>query len=61
MEKNRRTEVAVVSEYPELTAEEYRQKISKAFERIEDIRVLRYFYIFIYEKLTRIYVKNKEV
>lgn len=48
-----------MSDYPELTAEWYRKKISEAFERVENISVLRYFYIFIFEKLTRIYTKGK--
>jgi len=41
--------------YPELTAEQYKQKITEAFDKVESVTVLRYFYIFIFEKLARIY------
>lgn len=49
-----------MSDYPELTAEEYHQKISAAFEKIEDLSVLRYFYVFIFEKLARIYGRDNQ-
>lgn len=48
-----------MSDYPELTAEEYRKKICEAFEKVENISVLRYFYIFIFDKLARIYAKGE--
>lgn len=43
-----------MNNYPELTAEQYREKISEAFEKVESVNVLRYFYIFVFEKLARI-------
>lgn len=42
-----------MNNYPELTAEQYREKISEAFEKVENVKVLRYFYIFALEKLAR--------
>lgn len=44
-----------MNDYLEMTAEQYRQKITEAFEKVEDVRILRYFCIFIFEKLARIY------
>lgn len=48
-----------MNNYPELTAGEYRQKITEAFEKVESVRILRYFYIFIFEKLARISCQKK--
>ena len=38
----------------EMTNEEYREELRKIFDRIEDNRLLRYFYIFVSEKLKRV-------
>lgn len=43
-----------MNNYPELTAEQYREKISEAFSKVESEQILRYFYIFVFEKLARI-------
>ena len=38
----------------EMTNEEYREELQKIFDGIEDNRILRYFYIFVSEKLKRV-------
>lgn len=43
-----------MSDYPELTAEQYREKIGEAFSKVESEKILRYFYIFVFEKLAGI-------
>ena len=40
--------------YDEMTNEEYRIELQKMFEKVEDNRLLRYFYIFVSEKLKRV-------
>lgn len=39
--------------YPEMTNGEYRAEISRILKEVQDNRLLRYFYIFILEKLKR--------
>lgn len=39
--------------YPEMTNEEYRTEINRSLQEVKDNRLLRYFYIFISEKLKR--------
>ena len=43
-----------VAEYEYMTNEEYRKELNKKFENIEDNRILRYFYIYVSEKLKRV-------
>ena len=43
-----------MSDYQEMTAEQYRTHIAEALERIDSVKILRYFCIFICEKLKRI-------
>lgn len=43
-----------MNNYPELTAEQYREKIREAFSKVENVKILRYFYIFVSEKLAGI-------
>lgn len=43
-----------IEEFNEMTNEEYREELRKIFDRIEDNRLLRYFYIFVSEKLKRV-------
>lgn len=38
----------------EMTNEEYREELEKIFDSIDDNRILRYFYIFVSEKLKRV-------
>lgn len=38
----------------EMTNEEYRIELEKIFDSIDDNRILRYFYIFVSEKLKRV-------
>lgn len=38
----------------EMTNEEYRVELNEMFKSIEDNRLLRYFYIFVSEKLKRV-------
>lgn len=38
----------------EMTNEEYREELEKMFISIDDNRLLRYFYIFVSEKLKRV-------
>lgn len=38
----------------EMTNEEYREELQKIFDGIDDNRILRYFYIFVSEKLKRV-------
>ena len=38
----------------EMTNEEYREELKKMFDGVEDNRLLRYFYIFVSEKLKRV-------
>ena len=38
----------------EMTNEEYREELRKIFDGIDDNRILRYFYIFVSEKLKRV-------
>lgn len=38
----------------EMTNEEYRTELQKIFDEVEDNRMLRYFYIFVSEKLKRV-------
>ena len=35
----------------EMTNEEYREELKKMFDEVEDNRILRYFYIFVSEKI----------
>lgn len=42
------------SDYVEMTNEEYREELSKLFEGVEDNMILRYFYIFVSEKIKRV-------
>lgn len=44
-----------MNDYPEMTAEQYREQIASVLEKVESIRILRFFYIFIFEKLNRMY------
>ena len=37
-----------------MTNEEYREKLKNIFDNVEDNRLLRYFYIFVSEKLKRV-------
>lgn len=37
-----------------MTNEEYREELKNIFDNIEDNRLLRYFYIFVSEKLKRV-------
>lgn len=39
---------------PEMTNEEYREELGKIFDSIDDNRILRYFLIFVSEKLKRV-------
>lgn len=38
----------------EMTNEEYRVELAKMFDNVDDNRILRYFYIFVSEKLKRV-------
>lgn len=38
----------------EMTNEEYRLELAKMFDSVDDNRILRYFYIFVSEKLKRV-------
>ena len=38
----------------EMTNEEYREELKKMFDGVEDNRLLRYFFIFVSEKLKRV-------
>lgn len=38
----------------EMTNEEYRIELQKLFDRVDSNRILRYFYIFVSEKLNRV-------
>ena len=38
----------------EMTNEEYREELKKMFDGVDDNRMLRYFYIFVSEKLKRV-------
>lgn len=40
--------------YLEMANEEYRLELNKIFSKIDDDRLLRYFYIFVLEKLKRV-------
>ena len=42
------------SDYVEMTNEEYREELQKMFDGMDDNRMLRYFYIFVSEKLKRV-------
>lgn len=42
------------SELDYMTNEEYREELSNIFSSIDDNRILRYFYIFVSEKLKRV-------
>ena len=42
------------NEVLEMTNEEYRAELEKIFDGIDDNRILRYFYIFVSEKLKRV-------
>lgn len=44
----------VTEKYPEMSCEEYRIKLKNLFDKITDVRILRYFYIFVNEKVARI-------
>lgn len=48
------TENEEVPRYIEMTNEEYRAELEKIFDGIDDNRLLRYFYIFVSEKLKRV-------
>lgn len=39
---------------PEMTNEEYRTELERIFDSIDENRILRYFYIFVSEKLKRV-------
>lgn len=43
-----------IEELEQMTNEKYREELRKIFDRIEDNRLLRYFYIFVSEKLKRV-------
>ena len=43
---NERTEIV-----PEMTNEEYRIELDRMFEELDDNRLLRYFYVFVSEKI----------
>ena len=38
----------------EMTNEEYRIELEKMFDSVDDNRILRYFYVFVLEKLKRV-------
>lgn len=40
--------------YDEMTNEEYRIELQKLLDRVEDNNMLRYFYIFVSEKIKRV-------
>lgn len=40
--------------YVEMTNEEYMEELRKLFDEVDDNRLLRYFYIFVSEKLKRV-------
>lgn len=40
--------------YTNMTNEEYREELRKIFDSIDDNKILRYFYIFVSEKLKRV-------
>ena len=40
--------------YDEMTNEEYKAELMKLLDRVEDNRILRYFYIFVSEKIKRV-------
>lgn len=42
-----------MEEYEEMTNDEYREKLRGIFEHIESNRILRYFYIYVSEKIKR--------
>lgn len=42
------------TEYDEMTNEEYKEELMKLLDRVEDNRILRYFYIFVSEKIKRV-------
>lgn len=48
-----KTREPLKEQYPEMTNAEYLNEISKVLEEVKDNRLLRYFYIFISEKLKR--------
>lgn len=39
---------------PEMTNEEYRIELNQIFKELDDNRLLRYFYIFVLEKIKRV-------
>ncbi len=43
-----------IEELNEMTNEEYREELEKIFDSIDDNRLLRYFFIFVSEKLKRV-------
>lgn len=38
---------------PEMTNEEYRNELNSIFENVNDNRLLKYFYVFVSEKIKR--------
>ena len=42
------------SDYVEMTNDEYRVELQKLFDGVEDNMILRYFYIFVSEKIKRV-------
>jgi len=42
-----------VEYYVEMTNEEYRIELDRMFEELDDNRLLRYFYVFVSEKIKR--------
>ena len=42
------------TDYVEMTNEEYREELKKMFDGVDNNRMLRYFYIFVSEKLKRV-------
>lgn len=43
--------MGISEKYPELTAEEYRDQLNKLFDKIQYTQALRYFYVFVSEKI----------
>lgn len=42
------------TDYNEMTNDEYRAELMKLFDGVADNRLLRYFYIFVSEKINRV-------
>ena len=52
--KNDKLMADSVGTYDEMTNEEYQEGLNRMFGMLEDNRLLRYFYIFVAEKLKRV-------